>query len=138
MVKFYLNYNYIYSVKPLSLRSYLVRAGKITFKLSGFFAHFSSLGVVSIMFDEKKSNKQNELEHQPNTRNALIALSLITEIGITMTMNISVGFFVGMYLDRWLNTSFIFLCISSLLGIMSGFRMVYLLIMKIAVGGDKK
>ena len=83
------------------------------------------------MMDKKESNEHNESEHQPNTRNALVALSLITEIGITMTMNVAVGFFAGMYLDRWLNTSFIFLLIGPLLGMVSGLRMVYLLIMKI-------
>ena len=82
------------------------------------------------MIDEKEISN-NESEYRPTTPNVLVALSLITEIGITLTMNVAVGFFVGMYLDRWLNTSFIFLLMGILLGMISGFRMVYLLIMKI-------
>jgi len=77
--------------------------------------------------DKKEDDENKQSEH----RNALAAISLVTEIGITMVVNVLVGFFIGMYLDRWLNTTFLFLLIGVILGMMSGFRIVYLLIMKL-------
>ena len=77
------------------------------------------------MIDKKENSEHDESKHRPNMGNALIARSLIT-----MTMNVAVGFFAGMYLDKWLNTSFIFLLIGTFFGMISGFRMAYLLIMK--------
>lgn len=87
---------------------------------------------------EKESNENHESKHRPTTRNALITLSLVTEIGIAMIANVGIGLLAGMYLDRWLNTSFLFLLIFSILGMMSGFRMVYLAIMKMEKRGGKK
>lgn len=73
-----------------------------------------------------------------NTRKTLTFLSLIREIGVLMILNVGIGFFVGMYLDRWLNTTFVFLLVFTFLGMASGFRMVYLLIMKMERRGDKR
>lgn len=87
---------------------------------------------------KKKHVIVTEQNEQLYNRKTLVSLSLISEIGISMVMNIGVGFFVGMHLDRWLNTTFVFLLIGVIVGIFSGFRMVYLLLMRvIGDGGDK-
>lgn len=56
--------------------------------------------------------------------------SLVTQIGLTMVASVLIGFFGGMYLDRWLGTGFLFLILLTLIGVASGFRGAYLLIMK--------
>jgi len=81
--------------------------------------------------------KNDQGKRKQGMSKALKALSLIREIGIMMVVNVLVGFFAGMYLDRWLGTSFVFLLIGTLLGMISGFRTVYLLIMKMERRGDK-
>lgn len=87
---------------------------------------------------EEKQPFSPEKDNQLYTKKTLTALSLISEIGVSMAMNVAVGFFIGMYLDRWLGTTFIFLLIGIIVGILSGFRMVYLLLMRvIGSGGDK-
>ena len=87
---------------------------------------------------EKKSNEKQEQKKQQVTRNTLITLSLITEIGVAMIANVGIGLLIGMFLDNWLNTTFLFLLIFSILGMMSGFRMVYLSIMRLEKRGGKK
>jgi len=85
------------------------------------------------MLDKKEKESKSGIK----TRNALATMSLVTEIGITMVANVVIGFLAGMYMDRWLNTAFLFLLIGTLLGMMSGFRMVYLQIMKLERRGTK-
>ena len=63
--------------------------------------------------------------------NALKYFSLITEIGFTMVANIGLGLFIGNRLDQWLNLSPIFLFIFITLGVFSGIKIVYSLIMKL-------
>lgn len=67
------------------------------------------------------------------TLSALKSLSLITEIGFAMVANIFVGIFIGNRLDQWLNLAPIFTFIFSILGVLSGIRTVYALIMKLGI-----
>ena len=62
-------------------------------------------------------------------RDILKYLSLVTQIGLTMVFSVGIGLLGGMFLDRWLNTGFVFLIVLTIVGIASGFRSVYLLIM---------
>ena len=55
------------------------------------------------------------------------ALSLITQLSISMIVPIVMCLFVGMGLDRLLNTSPLFLLIFIFLGIGGGFRSVYMI-----------
>ena len=89
---------------------------------------------------EKERLKQLELEQSQSEdfdlgkikkiSNVVAYFSLVTQIGLVMVASILIGLFGGMYLDRWLNTRFLFLILLTLLGVASGFRGVYMLIMK--------
>ena len=91
---------------------------------------------------EKERLKQLELEQSQSedfdlgkikkVRSVVTYLSLVTQIGLTMVACILIGFFGGMYLDRWLNTGFLFLILLTFIGVASGFRAVYLLIMRLS------
>lgn len=58
-------------------------------------------------------------------------MTLLSQIGITMVANIFVSLFIGKYLDQWLNTSPLFLLLFMVIGVFSGIKSVYLLIIKI-------
>ena len=58
-------------------------------------------------------------------------MTLLSQIGITMIANILVALFIGKYLDQWLNTSPLFLLLFMVIGVFSGIKSVYLLIIKI-------
>lgn len=62
-------------------------------------------------------------------RDILKYLSLVTQIGLTMVFSVGIGLLGGMFLDRWLNTGIFFMIILTIIGVASGFRSVYLLIM---------
>ncbi len=58
------------------------------------------------------------------------ALSLLTQVGIIIVVNIGLGFFLGYLLDNLLGTSIIFKVIGLLTGVGSGFYSDYRLIKK--------
>lgn len=55
------------------------------------------------------------------------ALSLVTQLAVSMLVPILLCLFIGIVLDRWLNTSPLFIIIFILLGVGGGFRSVYML-----------
>ena len=57
-------------------------------------------------------------------------MSLLSQVGITMIANIFVGLFIGKYLDKWLGTSPLFSLVLVFVGVFSGIKSVYLLIIK--------
>ncbi len=57
-------------------------------------------------------------------------MTLLSQVGITMVANIFVGVFIGKYLDQWLGTSPLFLLLFVFIGVFSGIKSVYLLIIK--------
>lgn len=66
------------------------------------------------------------------------ALSLLTQVGISMFVPIFVCFLIGSFLDKVLNTSVIFMIIFLILGIGAGFRSVYMLTRDFYKDADKK
>jgi len=59
------------------------------------------------------------------TKEFLKAISLVTQVGLTMVIAIGLGFAGGHFLDGWLGTGYLFLVIGILLGIAAGFWNVY-------------
>ena len=53
------------------------------------------------------------------------ALSLLTQIGITIVACIGVGIFIGWYLDRLLGTTPWLLLVFTLLGIAAAFKSIF-------------
>jgi len=52
-------------------------------------------------------------------------LSLLTQLGLMMAINIIVFLLIGLFLDRWLQSNGIILILCILVGIGSGFYNVY-------------
>ena len=57
-------------------------------------------------------------------------LSLVTQIGITIIANIATTLFIGVFLDRFFNTRFIFLIVFVFFGILSALLSVYKIVQK--------
>lgn len=66
------------------------------------------------------------------------ALSLLTQIGISMLVPIVICFFIGSFIDKLFDTAPVFMIIFVLLGIGGGFRSVYMLTRDFYEGKDKK
>ncbi|MDO5388350.1 MAG: AtpZ/AtpI family protein, partial [Clostridia bacterium] len=64
------------------------------------------------------------------------ALALFTQISVSMVVPIFICFFIGRTLDRLLNINGIFLIIFTVMGIMAGFRSVYVLVRGFYKGKD--
>ncbi|MGM0369269.1 MAG: AtpZ/AtpI family protein [Bacillota bacterium] len=60
----------------------------------------------------------------------LQALTLLSQVGITMIVPIIGGVWLGNYLDQLLHTKLLFLLVGILLGVSAGFRNAYRLIMQ--------
>ncbi len=63
-------------------------------------------------------------------KNIFRYLTLITQFGIYMLVPIFMCSFAGIYLDRWLGTSF-FMVILFFVGALAGFRNIYVLSVKL-------
>lgn len=57
-------------------------------------------------------------------------LHIVMQVGLTMAGSIVFCFFIGRWLDRWMETKGIFVTIFTLLGVVGGASTVYRLIMK--------
>ncbi|MCD6582449.1 MAG: AtpZ/AtpI family protein [Desulfuromusa sp.] len=55
------------------------------------------------------------------------SLGFLSSVGISLVASILIGLAMGIYLDRWLETSPLFTLIMLLIGIISGFRNVFIL-----------
>ncbi|SDZ74935.1 F0F1-ATPase subunit, putative [Desulfuromusa kysingii] len=55
------------------------------------------------------------------------SLGFLSSVGISLVAAILIGMVMGIYLDRWLDTRPWFTLIMLLIGIISGFRNVYIL-----------
>ena len=53
--------------------------------------------------------------------------SSLSSVGISLVASILIGLAMGVYLDRWLDTRPLFTLIMLLIGVISGFRNVYIL-----------
>jgi len=58
------------------------------------------------------------------------SFSLIAQVGLVMAISIGVGFAGGYFLDRWLQTGFVFLVLGIVFGVAAGFWNVYRMLMK--------
>ncbi|MEA3544375.1 MAG: AtpZ/AtpI family protein [Thermodesulfobacteriota bacterium] len=55
------------------------------------------------------------------------SLGFLSSVGMSLVISILIGLAMGVYLDRWLDTSPLFTLIMLLIGVLSGFRNVYIL-----------
>ena len=55
----------------------------------------------------------------------LKAVSMVTQVGVTILVCIGLGFFIGIMLDRWLGTDPWMLLIFIFLGIVAAFKSLY-------------
>ena len=55
------------------------------------------------------------------------SIGFLSSVGISLVASVLIGLAMGVYLDRWLETSPLFTLIMLLIGIISGFRNVYIL-----------
>ncbi len=62
---------------------------------------------------------------------------LITQVGLSVISSILLGLWIGIKLDKWLGTKYIFSIIMILLGIASGFLQAYKLINKATNNNSK-
>ena len=60
----------------------------------------------------------------------LSALSLLTQLGLSMSVCIILGVLAGKYLDRWLGTSPWLLLVGSLVGAAASFKVLYDIVIK--------
>ncbi|HAA89103.1 MAG: Uncharacterized protein XD63_0576 [Thermoanaerobacterales bacterium 50_218] len=68
------------------------------------------------------------------------ALSLMTNIGLTMAASVLIGYFMGHYLDKWIlhKEDSWFTIVFSLFGIAAGFRVIFRLINESLQDQDKE
>lgn len=62
---------------------------------------------------------------------------LITQVGLSVISSILLGLWIGIKLDKWLDTKYIFSIMMILLGIASGFLQAYKLINKATNNNSK-
>jgi len=61
------------------------------------------------------------------TRKYIKLLGLASTMGISMVLALVIGIIIGYYLDKWLKTSPVFFLIFMILGIIAGFRNIYVI-----------
>jgi len=60
-------------------------------------------------------------------RGLLLTLGTLSTIGISVVVAIAIGVYVGLQLDKWLNTAPWFFFIFLFFGIVAGFRNIYIM-----------
>ncbi len=55
------------------------------------------------------------------------SLGFLSSVGISLVASILIGLAMGVYLDKWLDTRPLFTLVMLLIGVISGFRNVYIL-----------
>jgi ATP synthase protein I len=64
---------------------------------------------------------------QEETRKYIKLLALVSTMGISMALAIVIAIAIGYYLDKWFQTSPLFFLIFMILGIVAGFRNIYII-----------
>ena len=64
---------------------------------------------------------------QEETRKYIKLLAMVSTMGISMVLALVIGIIVGYYLDKWFQTSPVFFLIFMVLGIVAGFRNIYVI-----------
>ena len=80
-----------------------------------------------LMFSDPKKN-----------RSWAVQITLVMQLGLTMVGSIALCFFIGFYLDRWLNTKGVFITLFTILGVIGGAVTVYRQIQKTFDKQNKK
>jgi ATP synthase protein I len=65
-------------------------------------------------------------------------MTLVTQLGLTMAGSVLFCFAIGYYLDKWLETSGLFITVFILLGIFGGAYTVYRQIMEITLADEEE
>jgi len=55
------------------------------------------------------------------------SLGFLSSVGISLVASILIGLAMGVYLDKWLETQPLFTLVMLVIGVISGFRNVYIL-----------
>ncbi|OGP52308.1 MAG: hypothetical protein A2Y79_13585 [Deltaproteobacteria bacterium RBG_13_43_22] len=61
------------------------------------------------------------------TRNYVKLLAMASTMGISMVLALVIAIVIGYYLDKWFQTSPVFFLIFMVLGIVAGFRNIYVI-----------
>lgn len=65
---------------------------------------------------------------QPETKKYIKLLATVSTMGISMVLALVIGIAIGYYLDKWFQTKYPwFFLIFMILGIIAGFRNIYVL-----------
>jgi len=64
---------------------------------------------------------------QEDTRKYIKLLALASTMGISMVLALVIAIAIGYYLDKWFKTSPVFFLIFMILGIIAGFRNIYVI-----------
>ena len=64
---------------------------------------------------------------QEETRKYIKLLALASTMGISMVLALVIAIVLGYYLDKWFQTSPVFFLIFMVLGIIAGFRNIYVI-----------
>ena len=64
---------------------------------------------------------------QEETRKYIKLLAIASTMGISMVLALVIAIIVGYYLDKWFQTSPLFFLIFMVLGIVAGFRNIYVI-----------
>jgi ATP synthase protein I len=64
---------------------------------------------------------------QEETRKYIKLFAMVSTMGISMVLALVIAIAIGYYLDKWFQTSPVFFLIFMVLGIVAGFRNIYVL-----------
>jgi ATP synthase protein I len=64
---------------------------------------------------------------QKETKNYIKLLAIVSTMGISMVLALVIAIAIGYYLDKWFQTSPVFFLIFMVLGIVAGFRNIYVI-----------
>ncbi len=67
---------------------------------------------------------------QEETRKYFRLLAMVSSMGISMGLSLVIGLVIGYYLDKWFQTQPVFFFIFMLLGIVAGFKNIYIILKK--------
>ncbi len=79
----------------------------------------------------EKKKKAFKLFNYKRDRAWVENVYIVTQLGLTMAGCITLCFFIGLYLDRWLGTKGVFITIFIILGVIGGANVVYRQILEI-------
>ena len=76
------------------------------------------------------SRFRNKKQKNDEKREVISNFALVSQLGIIMVTTIFISVLIGLYLDKWFQTTFIFTLIFSVLGVLAAFRNMYYQVMK--------